>query len=69
MSRGRWGTPGPETVTVWRMEAVFCEGGGMGWVRGVPGKTFQDTQRDNLLIRGRLLQCAMRGDVHTCARV
>lgn len=48
--------------------------GGGGWDgcrtgEGVQQKTFQETQRDNLLIHGRLLQCVMCSYVHTCARV
>lgn len=51
-------------------QTVFCVGG--GWVvvvEGVRQRTFQETQRHNLLIRGRLVQCVMWVHVHVCVCV
>lgn len=43
--------------------------GGYGTGEGGAAENIPGTQRDNLLIHGRLRQCAMCSDVHTCARV
>lgn len=64
MNHRRSGCQGPGLSQIGEKSQCFLRvgGGGDGWEQQ---KTFQETQRDNLLIHGRLLQCMMCSDVHT----